>query len=179
MPKVYYGRHSHLTVSFGPCMFSPACLYTSFLMILKETNTASKMSLSKSSSESSVEDNLYFTSIGSTGSRLYSNLKGEFFFRGVFTGTISKKHYLSYKWLFQWVFFQHLHKIIIIILFCLTTKLLDKHLQLAIEHLQEHEAHQTSRWGSKATMSAHHLVQKLDNSWSCFVRYLLCLWPLT
>ena len=50
-------------------------------MMLEEAKTASKMSLSKGSSGSEfyVDDNLYFTSIGSTDSRLYSNLKGEYF----------------------------------------------------------------------------------------------------
>ena len=43
-------------------------------------NTAPKMSLSKGSSGSEFSvDNLYFTSVGSLGSRLYSNLKSEYF----------------------------------------------------------------------------------------------------
>ena len=50
-------------------------------MTLEETKTAWKMSLSKSSQgfNFSVDDNLHFTSIGSTGSQLYSTLKGEYF----------------------------------------------------------------------------------------------------
>ena len=49
--------------------------------MLEEANAASKMSLSKGSSgsEFSVDDNLYFASIGSTGSQLHGNLKGEYF----------------------------------------------------------------------------------------------------
>lgn len=44
---------------------------------LEKANTASKISLSKGSpaSEFSVDGNLYFTSIRSTGSWLYNNLQ--------------------------------------------------------------------------------------------------------
>lgn len=81
MLRRYYSWHSQVVIFSGLFMFLAVCLCTSSLLMLWETKSLSKMSLSKRSSHSefSLDGNLYLMSIDSTGSQLYSKLKGEYF----------------------------------------------------------------------------------------------------
>ena len=75
MLKIYYRFHNHVAVSFGPYVTTSMSMYV-FSNDVKRGQHSVQDALSKGLS---VDDNLYLTSIGSTGSGLYSNLKEEYF----------------------------------------------------------------------------------------------------
>lgn len=80
MLKIYYRFHNHVAVSFGLYVTTSMSMYV-FSNDVKRGQHSVQDALSKglSGSKFSVDDNLYLTSIGSTGSGLYSNLKEEYF----------------------------------------------------------------------------------------------------
>ena len=122
-----------------------------------------------------------FTSTGNTCSWLCSNLKGEFFCKGVFTYTISKNHFLNYRWPLQWVFLQYREKRVFYCFFVF---------QLGLWVIGTWTPCWTPvrKCSSSDTSLANYLPWSLicfakqsclHISSSCFVRYWLCFWPLT
>ena len=100
--------------------------------------------------------------------------------RGLFTDTMSKKHSHNYRWQFQWVFFQYLHKRLWFVMIDTCNPLLNtcKKMKLIIQLADEFSIF-VINLDFKTAISAHHFVRKLGNYTSCFLHYSLCLWLLT